>query len=70
MYMAPELLVPSKFGFTESIPTQKSDIYAFGLVIYQARKQARDICSVLTSFRSSRVLVRSQSVAFAWWKWR
>ena len=39
MYMAPELLVPSKFGFIDSVPTQKSDIYAFGLVIHQVRNQ-------------------------------
>jgi len=35
MFMSPELLVPSRFGFTESIPTPEADIYAFGLVIYQ-----------------------------------
>ena len=39
MFMAPELLVPSKFGFMDSVPTQKSDIYAFGLVIYQVCNQ-------------------------------
>ena len=38
-FMAPELLVPSKFGFMDSVPTQKSDIYAFGLVIYQVCNQ-------------------------------
>ena len=37
MFMAPELLVPSKSDCTESVHTQKSDIYAFGLVIYQVR---------------------------------
>jgi len=35
MFMSPELLVPSKFGFTDSIPTPESDIYSFGLVIFQ-----------------------------------
>ena len=35
MFMSPELLVPSKFGFTESKPTPEADIFAFGLVIYQ-----------------------------------
>ena len=70
MYMAPELLVPSKFGFTESVPTQKSDIYAFGLIIYQVHNQGRDICHVLTSFRSSLVPERSHFLAFAWWKWQ
>ena len=62
MFMAPELLVPSMFGFTESVPTQKSDIYSFGLVVYQVRDQDRGIYGVLTSFRSS--WVRSPSVAF------
>lgn len=35
-YMAPELLNPSGFGLEESISTKKSDIYAFGMVTYQA----------------------------------
>jgi len=35
MFMSPELLGPSKFGFTESILTPEADIFAFGLVIYQ-----------------------------------
>jgi len=34
-FMAPELLVPSKYDFTASVPAQKLDIYAFALVIYQ-----------------------------------
>ena len=37
VFMAPELLIPREFDFTESVPTQKSDIYAFGSVIYQVR---------------------------------
>ena len=41
MYMAPELLVPGKFGYTESVPTPEGDIYAFGLVIYQVCEQDR-----------------------------
>ena len=65
-FMAPELLVPNKYDFTESVPAQKSDIYAFGLVIYQVRDQDRGICGMLTSFRSLRV--RFHSVAFAWGK--
>ena len=40
-FMSPELLVPSKFNSTDSVPTQKSDIYAFGLVVYQVRTQDR-----------------------------
>jgi len=35
MFMSPELLMPSNFGFTESKPTLEADIYAFGLVIHQ-----------------------------------
>ena len=35
MFMSPELLMPGRFGLTESVPTLESDIYAFGLVIYQ-----------------------------------
>ena len=34
-FMSPELLAPYKFGLNNSLPTQESDIYAFGLVIYQ-----------------------------------
>ena len=39
MFMAPELLVPSKFGFERPLATRKTDIYSFGLVIYQVREQ-------------------------------
>jgi hypothetical protein len=35
MFMSPELLVPSKFGMKDSVPTPEADIYAFGLVIFQ-----------------------------------
>ena len=35
-YMAPELLNPSGFDLRNSNPTKKSDIYAFGVVTYQA----------------------------------
>jgi len=34
-FMSPELLVPSKFGIKDSIPTPKADIYAFALVTFQ-----------------------------------
>ena len=34
-FMSPELLVPSKFGFKDSIPTLEADIYAFALVTFQ-----------------------------------
>jgi hypothetical protein len=38
MFMSPELLVPSKFGRSYSVPTPETDTYAFGLVIFQVRK--------------------------------
>jgi len=34
-FMAPELLNPSGFGLRDSNPTKKSDIYAYGAVMYQ-----------------------------------
>ena len=39
MFMSPEFLVPSKFGFKDSIPTPQSDIYAFGMVIFQVCRE-------------------------------
>lgn len=35
VFMAPELLAPSKYGLTGAAPTQEADIYAFGLVMFQ-----------------------------------
>jgi serine/threonine protein kinase len=40
-FMSPELLVPSKFGMKDLVPTPEADIYAFGLVIFQVCKQGR-----------------------------
>ena len=34
-FMAPELLVPSRYNLPDSSPTREADIYAFGLVILQ-----------------------------------
>jgi hypothetical protein len=34
-FMAPELLAPSNYALENSVPTQKADIYAFGLVLLQ-----------------------------------
>ena len=34
-FMAPELLVPSKFGLGKCIPTKEADIYAISMVIYE-----------------------------------
>jgi len=41
MFMSPELLVPQRFGFAESIPTPEADIFAFGVVIYQVCEHDR-----------------------------
>jgi hypothetical protein len=38
-FMSPELLQPSKFGRSDSVPTPEGDIYAFGLVIFQVCEQ-------------------------------
>jgi len=34
-FMSPELLVPSAFDLTDSVPTPEADVYAFGLVVFQ-----------------------------------
>jgi len=36
-FMAPELLVPSRFGLEKCTPTKEADIYATAMVIYQVR---------------------------------
>ena len=34
-FMAPELLVPSRFGLDRCMPTKEADIYAMAMAIYQ-----------------------------------
>ena len=41
-FMSPELLVPSRFGIQDSIPTPEADVYAFGLVMFQVCEQDRE----------------------------
>ena len=36
-FMAPELLVPSRFGLEGPTPSKEADIYATAMVIYQVR---------------------------------
>ena len=36
-FMAPELLVPSRFELEKCTPTKEADIYATAMVIYQVR---------------------------------
>jgi len=38
-FRSPELLIPKLFGKKDESPTPQSDIYAFGLVIFQVRVQ-------------------------------
>jgi len=38
-FMSPELLIPEEFGRKCAEPTPQSDIYAFGLVIFQVCRQ-------------------------------
>ena len=40
-FMSPELLVPSKFGMKDLVPTPEADVYAFGLVVFQVCKHGR-----------------------------
>ena len=38
-FMSPELLNPKEFGKKNAVPTPQSDVYAFGLVIFQVSEQ-------------------------------
>ena len=38
VFMAPELLAPSKYGLVSDVPTKEADIYAFGMLILQVQK--------------------------------
>ena len=44
-FTAPELIVPPKFGLSNSTPTKEGDIYAFGFVILQVK-----YCTIATFF--------------------
>ena len=50
-FMAPELLLPSKFGLYKCIPSKEADIYAIGMVIYQVRVAQRPALAYVDSFR-------------------
>ena len=65
VFMAPELLMPSYYGKKDSAPTPESDIYAFGLLMFQVRGKDRGYqlsIFMLCSLRSSRV--KPHSVGF------
>jgi len=42
MFMSPELLAPQKFEIQNQTPTLQSDVYAFGLVIFQVCKNIHE----------------------------
>jgi serine/threonine protein kinase len=61
LFMAPELLVPSKFGLERSTPTAEADIYAVAIVVYQVLtgtlpfgKQTEVVFKVLRGERPSK----------------
>ena len=35
-FMAPELLLPTKFGLEKGVPSKEADVYALGMTVYQA----------------------------------
>ena len=37
-FMAPEIMIPSRFGKNDKVPTPEADIYTFGLAIFQVRE--------------------------------
>jgi serine/threonine protein kinase len=51
-WMAPEVLNPERFGFTHCSPLRQSDVYAFGMVIYE-------VCVMVYLFQSSDKQYRS-----------
>ena len=61
--MAPELLLPTKFGLSKAVPSKEADIYALGMAIYQVltgkrpflqRRKARIICAVILGERPAK----------------
>ena len=38
-FMPPELLVPSRFGIENPVPTPEADVYGIGMVIFQVREK-------------------------------
>ena len=39
--MAPEFLVPSRFGLDRRTPSKEADVYAMAMTIYQVRSTRR-----------------------------
>ena len=61
LFMSPERLVPQENGEGDVLPTPQSDIYSFGLLIFQVRWQGRLFYACLCFyFRSLRANSHSQ----------
>jgi len=58
-FMSPELLAPSMFDMSDPLPTAASDVYAFGLLVFQVCGQYRDADFLLTLSRSLQVKLHS-----------
>ena len=68
-FMSPELLMPSKFGRKDSVPTPEADIYAFGFVVFQVCEQGHN-CQLFYIYTLSRSLqAKSHSVVFGKRSW-
>ena len=55
-FMAPELLLPEKFGLDKGVPSKEADVYALGMTVYQVltgrwpyypRREAEVTCAVI-----------------------
>ena len=62
-FMAPELLLPTKFGLEKGTPSKEADIYALGMTIYQVltgkqpflqRRKARIVRAVILGERPAK----------------
>lgn len=59
-FMAPELLLPAKFGLEKGVPSKEADVYALSMTTYQIltgkrpflpRRKARIICAAISGER-------------------
>jgi len=69
-FMSPELLIPEEFGKKNAVPTPQSDIYAFGLVIFQVREQNYTYLRSLCMDPSRFLRVKCRSMVPGNLRWR
>jgi len=62
-FIAPELLLPTKFGLEKRVLSKEADVYALGMTIYQVlsgkrpflpRRKARIMCAVISGERPAK----------------